>query len=133
MKLYSSITLILLIWLISIAFISYFGFLTLPHSGNFKEGFLQRLSNWDGGHYLSIAEFGYSKKYQYAFFPMYPLAIKALNQLTDNYLLAAILISWTAYFFGMQLLYKLIVFEYDKKIAEKVVFAKLFINGYWVS
>lgn len=126
MKLYSSITLILLIWLISIAFISYFGFLTLPHSENFKNGFLQRLSNWDGGHYLSVAEFGYSEKYQYAFFPMYPMAINVLKHLTDNYLLAAILISWTAFFFGMQLLYRLILLDFDKKMAEKVILAIIF-------
>lgn len=126
MKLYSSITLILLIWLISIVFISYYGFLTLPHSGNFKGGFLQSLSNWDGGHYLTIAEFGYREKHQYAFFPMYPLAIRALNQLAHNYLLSAVLISWIAFFIGMQLLYKLIVFEFDKKIAEKTILSIIF-------
>lgn len=126
MKLYPNITIIFSIWLISILFMAYFGFSTLPHSGKFSNNFWQSLGNWDGGHYLGIAEKGYTEKFQYAFFPLYPLAIKALNQLTQNYLAAAILISVTTSFLGLHLLYRLVAIDFNKKIAEKVILTLLF-------
>lgn len=126
MKLYSNITYIFIIWLASLLLISISGFSTLPHSGYFSNDFWKSLANWDGGHYLGIAEIGYSEKFQYAFFPLYPLTIKALNQVTGNYQTAAILVSLTAAFFSIQLFYKLILLDFDKKIAEKAVLALLF-------
>lgn len=126
MKLYPHINLYFLIWFLAILFIAYFGFLTLPHSGNFSKDFLKSFSNWDGGHFLGIAQYGYSEKFQYAFFPLYPLTIKLVNEITQNYFLAAILISITSTFLGINILYKLISGEFDKKIGEKVILCLLF-------
>lgn len=121
MKLNSSVTYLFIIWLFSILFICYLGFSSLPHSGKFNNNFWQSFANWDGGHYLGIAKFGYSQKFQYAFFPLYPLAIRLLGQITQNYLLAAILISSGATFLGLNILYKLVSLDFDKKIAEKTI------------
>lgn len=126
MKLYPNVTYIFIIWLAAVLFIAYFGFSTLPHSGKFDNNFWASLSNWDGGHYLGIAESGYSEKFQYAFFPLYPLVIRVLNQVTQNYLVAAILVSVGSTFLGLHLLYKLVAVDFDKKIAEKAVIALLF-------
>ncbi len=126
MKLYPNITYIFIIWLVSLLLISIFGFSTLPHSGYFGNDFWKSLANWDGGHFLGIAQVGYSQKFQYAFFPLYPLTIKALNQVTGNYQVAAIFVSVIAAFFGVQLLYKLLILDFEKKIAEKAVLAFLF-------
>lgn len=126
MKLSSSITLISLIWLISILFISYLGFSKLPHSTFFSGDFFQRFANWDGEHYLRIAQFGYKQDSQYAFFPLYPLSIRFLNQVTQNYLMAALLVSIISSFFGLQLLYKLIKLDFDKKLAEKTIYSIIF-------
>lgn len=126
MKLYPNITMIFIIWFFSILLIAFTAFSTLPHSGRFGNDFWESLGNWDGGHYLEIAENGYGQKFQYAFFPLYPLLIKALNQVTQNYLLAAVLISAAATFLGLHLLYKLVILDFDKKIAEKAVLAFLF-------
>src|SRR3989344_7258146 len=104
MKLYPNITYFFIIWLVSILLISYLGFSTLAHSDKFTGDFWQSLKNWDGGHYVGIAEIGYSEKFQYAFFPLYPLTIKALNLVTDNYLVAAILISVATTFLGLHFL-----------------------------
>lgn len=106
------------IWLVIILFVGYFGFTSLPHSGNFKDVFLQSLANWDGGHYLSIAQNGYKEKFQYAFFPLYPLLIKYVQLIAKDYLLAALLISICSSFLAIKLLYKLIAADFDKKIAE---------------
>ncbi len=126
MKLSSSITLISLIWLISILLISYLGFSKLPHSDFFNGDFIQRFANWDGEHYLKIAQFGYKEDLQYAFFPLYPLFIRVLNQVTQNYLISALLISVISSFFGIQILYKLIKLDFDKKLTEKVIYSIIF-------
>lgn len=126
MKLYPNITTIFFIWLVSILLIAFFGFLTIPHSAKFGNDFFKSFSNWDGGHFLGIAENGYTEKFQYAFFPLYPLLIKLINQITQNYLLAAMLISTASAFLGMNLLYKLVTLDFDKKIAEKVILALIF-------
>lgn len=126
MRLYPRVTSIFIIWLTSLLLIAYFGFSTLPHSGKFEYDFLGSFGNWDGGHYLGIAQAGYTQKFQYAFFPLYPVAIKLLGLITHNFLLAAILISIVATFLGLHLLYKLVLEDFDKKIAEKTVLAFLF-------
>ena len=108
MKLYSNINFYFVIWLAAVLLSFYLGFSTLPHSGKFDNNFLGSFSNWDGGHYLGIAEMGYSEKFQYAFFPLYPLAIRLLNLVTQNYLAAAVLISLISTFLGLHILYKLV-------------------------
>lgn len=125
MKFYSNITIYFTVWLAVILFILYFGFLTIPNSNNFSNDFFKSLSNWDGGHFLGIAEFGYSEKFQYAFFPLYPLLIKFVTQITNNYLFSAIFISIGSAFLGVHILYKLIIKDFDKSIAERVVLGLL--------
>ncbi len=126
MKLYPNITYIFTIWLISILLISFVGFSTLPHSRIFSDDFLKSFSNWDGGHFLGIAKEGYKERFQFAFFPLYPLTIKAVNQIIQNYFISAILISIVATFLGMHLLYKLVSITFEKKIAEKTILGLLF-------
>ncbi len=121
MKLYPNVAFYFSIWLISLLLISFIGFFTMPHSNVFSGNFFQSLSNWDGGHFLGIAEHGYSEKFQYAFFPLYPLLTGFLGRITKDYLLAGDLISVTASFFGMQFLYKLVELDFDKEKAKKVI------------
>ncbi len=97
-----------------------------PHSGKFSTDFLTNLGNWDGGHFLGIAKNGYSQNFQYAFFPLYPLLIRFLSLVTNNYLLSAILISGGSFFLGLHFLYGLVNKLFDKKIAEKTILALLF-------
>lgn len=126
MKLYPNITKIFIIWLVAVFLILYFGFLNLPHTKTFEYDFFGSLGNWDGGHYLGIAKEGYSQKFQYAFFPLYPLAIRFLSLVTHNYLLSAVSISIVSTFLGLHLLYRLVSQDFDKKIAEKAVLIFLF-------
>lgn len=126
MKLYPNVTFIFTIWLVTILFVAFLGFSLLPHSNKFDDNFWVSFSNWDGGHYLGIAESGYSEKFQYAFFPLYPLTVKLVNQITGNYLVAAILISLVSTFFSLHLLYKLVTTDFNRKIAEKVILVFLF-------
>lgn len=75
---------------------------------------------------MGIAQFGYSEKFQYAFFPLYPLLIKGVNLILQNYLLSGVLISILSAFFALHLLYKLVADDFDKKVAEKVILLLLF-------
>lgn len=126
MKFYSHINYIFIIWVVLVLFTSYIGFSTLPHSGKFSNNFFMSFANWDGGHFLGIAQSGYSEKFQYAFFPLYPAAINLLSKFFQNFLTAGVLISVSATFFGLHLLFALTSFYFDKKIAEKTVYFFLF-------
>ncbi len=74
--------------------IPYLGFFpykeTLPSYG--LPHFLSSLANFDGLHYLGIAQNGY-QQYQQAFFPLYPILINLLTRATDNALISGLLIS----------------------------------------
>lgn len=126
MKFYSSINYLFLIWVVIVFLSFYLSFSTLPHSDKFSNDFWMSLANWDGGHYLGIAREGFSEKFQYAFFPLYPLLIRLLNSILQNYLLSAILISIISAFFGLQILYRMIAEDFNRKLAENASLAILF-------
>src|ERR1035437_9930220 len=106
MKLTTKVSTFFVIWLLAILSIAYVGFITIPHSNRFSNDFFNSFSNWDGGHFIGIAKYGYSEKFQYAFFPLYPLLIRAISQITNNYFYSAILINLVSTYIGMQFLYK---------------------------
>jgi hypothetical protein len=84
----------------------------------------------DGAWYLSIAEKGYEKKpldlakpHNWAFFPLYPLAVRAVAVFTGDYRLAAIALSNLFFFGALTLLHKtLLAFDYDVALADRAIF-----------
>ena len=102
----------------------------LPHGNNFLGGgmtsylsnpYLWSWANFDGEHYLSIAQWGY-KNLQYFFFPVYPILTGRIGLLfTGNFVLSGLLISNVAFFLGLMGLWKLITLDFDKKIAKLAV------------
>src|SRR5262245_56146196 len=83
-----------------------------------------------GGWYLSIAKDGYEKKpfeikgeHNWAFFPLYPLAVRAVAVITGNYRLVAIALSNLFFFAALVMLHKTVMaFGYDKGLANRVIF-----------
>lgn len=63
--------------------------------------------NFDGVHYLGIAQNGYAAAGTQVFFPLYPVLIKLGASLIQNYFLAAFLISNLAILFAAIILYRL--------------------------
>lgn len=126
MKLYPNQTLFIAIWALVVLIIFYLGFSSLPHSNLFPNDFLRSLANWDGGHFLSIAQYGYKDPSQYVFFPLYPILINLLTQITQNYLMSAILISFVCFFMAINLLYQLISLDFGKQFAQRGILALLF-------
>ncbi len=82
-------------------------------------------SRWDTGFYLSIAEEGYQFDNvplpSGAFFPLYPMLIRAASVLIRDPLSAGILISNMALLAGAILLYRLAADEWDQGTADRAI------------
>ncbi len=76
---------------------------------------------WDAVHYIDIATVGYHGT-DMAFFPLYPLLIAALGVSIGNHLIAGLVISNVAFFFGLLFLYKLLEHEYSRDVARRAIF-----------
>ena len=76
---------------------------------------------WDAEHYIGIATNGYAGT-EMAFFPLYPLLIRLIGALTGNHLVAGLLISSTAGFYGLLFFYKLVEHQYDRHVAHRAAF-----------
>jgi hypothetical protein len=76
---------------------------------------------WDAVHYIDIATIGYHGT-DMAFFPLYPMLVALLGKLVGNHLIAGLLISNTAFFFGLLFLYKLVEHEFDRSVARRAIF-----------
>ncbi|KKS94770.1 MAG: hypothetical protein UW68_C0002G0044 [Candidatus Collierbacteria bacterium GW2011_GWB1_44_6] len=85
-------------------------------------------SNFDGLHYLDLAEFGYGYQHKtdmdYAFFPVYPWAIKTFN-VFGNYLASGLIISHLSLILALYFLYKLVAIDFKKKIAKETIILTL--------
>ncbi|MFN2448683.1 MAG: mannosyltransferase family protein [Candidatus Baltobacteraceae bacterium] len=77
--------------------------------------------HWDAVHYIDIATIGYHGT-DMAFFPLYPLLIAALGKAVGNHLVAGLVISNVALFFGLLYLYKLVEHEFDRHVARRSIF-----------
>jgi len=88
--------------------------------------------NFDGVHYLRIAQNGYTAEYTQAFFPLYPLLIRFLNFLpkggldlnvyTDpSYFYTGMLLSVAFFILALYFLFKLWSQEYSQKVANVAI------------
>jgi len=66
----------------------------------------QSLANFDGIHYLLIAHRGNYGQWEQAFFPLYPLLIRALNPIFSNELITGLIISNISFLIGLWVLTK---------------------------
>ncbi len=84
----------------------------------------------DGAWYLSVAENGYEKRpfdlakeSNWAFFPLYPMAVRAAAFFTREYRLTAIALSNLFFFLALTLLHKTVLaFGYEKALADRATF-----------
>lgn len=101
------IALIFIIWRLNLELLTWIAKEFVP----LKPGFLGSVpwSNFDGGHYLLIAQNGYGE-FEQAFFPLYPLLIRFVAKLLgENYIFAGIFISNLAILLALILFWKLLV------------------------
>lgn len=85
-------------------------------------------SNFDGLHYLDIAQYGYGYQHKtdmdYVFFPVYPWLIKTFS-LFGGYLTSGLLVSHVAFIIALYYLYKLAKLDFSAKIARSTIFVLL--------
>lgn len=88
---------------------------------SFNSVFLFPWANFDGIHYLTIAEHGYTN--QARFFPLFPILIKVLTGIfAGNQLLLSILIVTVIFYLALKVLQKLIELDFSKEISIKTIF-----------
>ncbi len=76
---------------------------------------------WDAVHYLEIAAHGYYGT-DMAFFPLYPTLIHVVGSLIGSGLVAGLLISNIALFFGLLFFYKLVEHQFTRAVALRAIF-----------
>jgi len=76
---------------------------------------------WDAVHYLDIAKHGYFGT-DMAFFPLYPALIHVVGAFVGNDLVAGLIISNVALFFGLLFFYKLVEHQYTRNVAHRAIF-----------
>jgi len=117
-----SILKIFLIWYLSIISIFLIGFNFFPKNSTAYSTFFNNFANWDGKHFLDVAENGYLFFNNTPFFPLYPILIKLLTFITQSYLASALIISAVSFYLALIFLYKLAALEFNKQIAKKAIF-----------
>jgi Mannosyltransferase (PIG-V) len=101
-----------------------------PHTGapfgNFGELVFGVAQRWDATFYLSIAGHGYHSVQLSAFYPLYPLAIKAVGVLSGSQLIAGIAVSLISFASALYLLHRLVTLELGGEHARTAVLSLAF-------
>jgi Mannosyltransferase (PIG-V) len=98
--------------------------------GAFPENrFLDGWSRWDSGWYMDIADRGYTNaskagtdQRDVAFWPLYPLIVRAVRPLLGNTHLTGIIVSNIAFLLACLLLYQHVRSRHDEKVAARTIF-----------
>ncbi len=121
---------------LAIGLAAYFGAALLPDGPNIyhlrgTDNLLLDVfaSRWDTGFYISIAEEGYKNEGvpfpSTAFWPLLPLAMRAVGALTGDVAIAGVLVANLALLGAMMLLYRLVDGEWGEEVATRSVWYML--------
>jgi hypothetical protein len=80
-------------------------------------GVLSYWANWDGAWFTHIAQHHYALRNTTVFFPLYPLAVRAVMALGPGAALAGVLVSVGASLGGLYFVYQLGVYWWDVRVA----------------
>lgn len=140
----SKIFYIFLFWIFLSSFIIILAPKILPYKASFPYSTelnnygmpfsLEKLANFDGVHYLTIAKNGYlGTALIQAFFPLYPFLIASFNLVFHNYLLSGIAVSHVFALFSFYLLYYLVKDEFNQKFAfNTVLIFAFFVSSFYL-
>lgn len=91
------------------------------HVSESSNALLAVWGHWDAVHYLDVARRGYAGT-DMAFFPLYPSLIRIVGSAIGNDLVAGLVISNVALFFGLLFFYKLVEHQYTRGVAHRAIF-----------
>ncbi|HTY91602.1 MAG TPA: mannosyltransferase family protein [Methanocella sp.] len=96
--------------------------------------FLNVWGVWDSYHYVHIADSGYTSNAFYAFFPLYPLLMKALAYVIGNAFISGLIISNVCLLFASFYLYRLVLLEKESDTAlESIKYLYLYPTAFVLS
>src|SRR6266487_4632151 len=108
--------------------VTYFGYILLvvPKDSTIPVNMVSLLTSWihwDATNYLRIAQFGYQKVYDLAFFPLFPALIWTFGHLLGNwsYLLVGTIISNLALLGALFVIYQLAVESLGEQFAQRTL------------
>ncbi|MDP3998627.1 MAG: hypothetical protein Q8P89_03360, partial [bacterium] len=112
------------VWRVSLLTTALVGSAFIPQRSGFLG--LSVWANFDGVHYLSIAQNGYMR-FQEAFFPLYPLltGFLARSIFLGNYLWAGLFISHISFIIAIFIFYKLLSLDFSQKQTRLAIFGLL--------
>src|SRR3989344_5484981 len=103
-------------WIFVILLVTQTYFCYQSLNGCLNGNYLLMLANWDGQHFLKIAESGYTEVYQFAFFPLFSILIFLLNLFNPfPSLINGLGLNWLSAGVGFVYLFKLLNLEFNKK------------------
>ncbi len=89
-------------------------------------------AGFDGVHYLTIGQFGYTAQYTQAFFPFYPLLIRLISPIfLGNFILSGLVVSNVLFLLALFLFYKLVSLDFAKNIPWMIVFLLVFPTSFF--
>jgi len=104
------------------------GFLGGGLTNYLKNPYIFSWLNFDGEHFLVIAQRGY-RELEYFFFPLFPLLIRLVAKILSNtlggYAVTGLLISNLAFFLGLIGLIKLVKLDFSENIVRNAIFLLL--------
>lgn len=134
-----------LVWRIFDFFLAYLAPSFLPFYGNFSHPstlnaynfphWLKGFAQFDGIFYLRIAQSGYAQ-FEHAFFPLYPLCIRAFSFLfMQNWMLTSLAISHTSFLVGLLVFEKYLCDSFPKNqygaVRSTIIFLLLFPSSFF--
>ena len=128
----TKIAALFIVWRLALLFVGFLALTLLPkiQAGQLvleEINFWQSWSNWDGGHFIGIADNGYKFIQQYAFFPLLPATIWFFKHIfLNNSQIAALFVTNFLGLAAIIFLYKLARLDFDKNFSLKVVISLLF-------
>lgn len=135
---------VFLVWRLGLFVVLYFAVKYLPFQANFLGGgsgnyltnpYFWTWGNFDGQHYINIAQNGYGFG-EYTFFPLYPLLIKYLGKLVETNLfnlnLIGQIISNLSFIFALFGFYRLAKVDFSEKVSKlSVILLLLFPTSFY--
>lgn len=126
---------VFIFWRISLFALTYLGSIIFPKVANGGIGaigpgktfdFISSWAQWDGGHFINIARFGYFNPQEYAFFPLLPNLIRFVSIFTfGNLVLAGLIVTNVSFFAFLIIFHKLVKKKFGGQIANISIFTFL--------
>lgn len=135
---FKKILLLFIVWRVGLFFIAFIATLVIPgFGGRFPYAdklliptglpeWIWGFGNFDGVHYIKIAEEGYKAEYSQAFFPLFPYLMGLLGNILSNffnyqlaYFLSGLVLANLFFVVSLFFLYKLFNLDFDPKTSFK--------------